>query len=622
MVLDKKFNDLSRKAVIVISIVFILIKIVQINSSEDYFKKSNAIAYDTYGYYLHLPALIIHKDPGMTNKIWLDSLNKRYQKNRPWYQAWPSEKEGRMVNVYPVGIAIMWTPFFLIGHLVAGIGGYPQDGLSPPYQIMIVLAGLFYAILGMFLLRKLLLRFVNDKISAIVLLLIGFGTNLFHYATYDNTMPHILLFTFDILIILLTISWHENPKRNTSFFLGITLALVTISRPSEVVWVLIPIFWGVDSWISFKEKFRLFRTHFTHIFSLGIGLVLVGSLQLIYWKYSSGHWLYNNHVEGFDFFRPFTWKVLFSYKKGWLLYTPMMMLAIAGFVSLYKRNKKLFVPIIIFFLANLWFISSWECWWYAGSFGQRPFVESYGLMAIPLGFFLEKINLNKILWRAVGTVAILFLFLNLFQVWQLVHGILSPSLMTEKYYWKTFLKTKAEPSALNYLEIDRENLPPVSETNYNSHEALFTDYESRHLLRNDEIICDTFGYQSSHAEILDQDHVYGTVFKSPFDSVCIKDHLRVKFECDIFIPKDDFEKEFSIVCNMTGNRDQNYGYTAFPVQKFGAKPGGWSHIVIWFVTPPILHDNDVLSVLAWNNGGGKVFVDNTRITLYEPKGLD
>ena len=85
--------------------------------------------------------------------------------------------------------------------------------MSPPYHLMIVAAGLFYAMLGMFLTRKLLLNYVSDRITAIVLLLIGLGTNLFYYAAYDYAMPHIFIFPFDVLIILLTISWHESRRR-------------------------------------------------------------------------------------------------------------------------------------------------------------------------------------------------------------------------------------------------------------------------------------------------------------------------------------------------------------------------------------------------------------------------
>lgn len=483
---------------------------------------------------------------------------------------------------------------------------------------MLVLSGLFYAILGMVLLRKLLLEFFNDNTVAILLLLLGFGTNLFHYATYDNTMPHIIIFVFDTLILLLTISWHKQPKRSTAFFLGLTLALVTISRPSEIVWILVPLFWNTDSFRSLKEKIMLLSKHFSHVMLLAGGMVLLGSVQLFYWKYASGHWFFYNHMEGFDFSRPFTRKVLFSYKKGWLLYTPMMIFAIAGFISLYKKNKKIFLPLILFFFFNLWIISSWECWWYGGSFGQRPFVQSYCLMAIPFGYFLESLR-KKITQLVFGIVAGAFVLLNLFQIWQLVHGILDPYRMTKKYYWAVFGKTSVDPATRLLLEIDRNNPGPLVPERYNSREVFFSGYESRNFLRDDELVCDTFGFKSAHSTVLDEKHAYGTAFKSPFDSICAGDHVRLKLDCDVFIPAENFDKQPVFAFTMTGHREQQYGYTTETFQSLGAKPGEWTHIEGWFITPEILHSRDQLLVFTWNNGCPKLFIDNMRITVYSPK---
>jgi predicted tellurium resistance membrane protein TerC len=611
-------NPFSRITVLLLAIVFVAIKISHINSYENYFKDSNAIAFDTYGYYLHLPATIIHKDPAIENKAWLDSLNNTYQKDRPWYQAYPGEKEGRLVNVYPTGIAVCWLPFFLAGHAMAAIGNYPQDGLSYPYQLMIVLSGLFYAILGMILLRKLLLNFFNDKLTAVLLLLLGFGTNLFHYATYDNTMPHIIIFVFDTLILLLTVSWHKQPKRRTAFFIGLLIALVTICRPSEIVWILVPLFWNVDSFRALKEKIIFLREHFSHVLLLVTGMILLGSVQLFYWKYASGHWFFYNHMEGFDFLRPFTRKVLFSYKKGWLLYTPMMIFAIAGFVALYRKNKKIFFPLFLFFFFNLWVISAWECWWYGGSFGQRPFVQSYCLMAIPFGYFLESLK-KKITQLIFGIVAGAFVLLNLFQVWQLVHGILDPYLMTQKYYWAIFGKTTVDASARELMEIDRNNLPLFVPAKYTERRISFSGYEDRKFLRDDEIICDTFGFQSKHSGILDQEHLYGAALKSPFDSIVTGDHARIRMFCDVFIPEGTDGNKVVFVFLMQGHRGQDYGYTAKSFQSLGAKPGEWTHIEGWFVTPEILHSHDKMIAFTWNNGAGKIFIDNMEISVFSPK---
>lgn len=610
-------------AFLALSVIFAFVKISHIRSYPDYFKQSNAIAYDTYGYYLHLPATIIHNDPAIENRGWLDTLNWIYQQDRPYYQTVPGQN-GRQVNVYPAGIAIIWSPFFLAAHITAKVAGYPQDGLSLPYQVMLVFAGWFYAVLGLLLLRRLLLKFVSDKTTMWTLLLIGLGTNLFHYATYDNTMPHILLVPFILMVVLLTISWHESPSKKKAFALGLVLALITISRPSEIIWTLIPLLWNVDGFRSLIGKFKLFAAHYMHILLFILGAVLVGSIQLLYWKYTTGHYMMNSHGEGFDFFRPFTWQFLFSYKKGWLLYTPVMVFALFGFIVLFRRNRKLFYPIFISFALYLWFISSWECWWYAGSFGQRSIVQSYGLLAIPLAFLIERIQVKAFLKWSVAGVFVLLTVLNLFQVWQIVNGILHSELMTKKAYWKTFGKTNADPEIRKYWEISRTELLPMEEVKnrYTERQAFFLDYENGKQLRADEAACDTFGFNSTHSAMLDATHEFGAVYKRQFDSLTTQDHLWIKMECDVYLTKESADKELSLAFTMTGSRGQSYGYTSKPVQFLGAKPEQWTHVTTWFITPNILHRDDFFSVVLWNNGGGKVFVDNVKTTLYEPKEIE
>jgi hypothetical protein len=589
----------------------------QVKTVEPFIRDSYALSWDNYGYYLHLPAIIIHRDPGMQDHVWIDQLNSTYQKDRPFYQVWAGHKN-RLVNVYPVGFAIFNFPFFCAGHLYAKISDYPADGLSPPYQWSMIFSALFYGILGLWFLRKLLIRYFSDKLTALLLLLIGLGTNLYYYATYECMLPHIYLFAADTFLILLTIKWHERPEKKTALAIGLLLGLITITRPSEIVWALVPLFWNVSGWTTLKEKMRLLVQQWMHVLLLAGGMIAVGSLQLIYWKYTSGNWFSFNHTEGFDFFHPFTWKVLFSYKKGWLLYTPMMLLAIAGFIWLYKKKRSLFVPFLLFFLANLWFISSWECWWYAGTFGQRPFVQSYGLMAIPLGFFLQSAFAKNATKYVVCALAGFFLLLNQFQTWQINHDILSRELMTKEYYWKIFGKTSVKPEWNALLEIDRWNLPPMDEVKgrYVPREIFFVDYETRKNLRTDEFVCDTLGSNSKKSALLDETHPYGTYFKSPYDSITQKDHLRIKVEMDFYQLAPDLN--LNLTFSMTGRRGQTYGYAASGFSGTEVGKNGWSHADAWFVTPVMLHSDDVMTVGVWNANGQKVFVDNLKITIYEP----
>lgn len=612
-------NRLSLLAFLLLSCFFVGLKNYQIRDDKHFFSGSSAIGFDVYGYYLHLPAVIIHHDVGIVDRTWVDALNAKYQKNIPFYQVVPGINH-RMVNIYPTGLAICNLPFFLVAHISAGWFGYARDGLSTPYQIMIIIAGLFYGIMGMWLLRKILLRFFSDKLSAIVLLAIGLGTNLYYYATYDCPMPHITLFCLDTLILLLTIKWHASSKPFLAIALGLLIGLVTITRPSEIVWILVPLLWGIDGWKAVKEKLSLFKKHFLQLLLFAAGMIAVGSIQLFYWKFTSGHWISNNHGEVFDFFRPFTIDVLFSYKKGWLLYTPMMILAIIGIFILYKRNRKLFVPIIVFFLANLWFISSWECWWYAASFGQRPFVESYGLMALPLGFFLQAIAGNKIRIIISSIVILAISFLNQFQGWQLYRGILHYELTTKAYYWKVFCRVHPPPDSRKYLEVERYLIRPLDEMKdqYVHKKILSIDFENPPIKKNYKI-CDTLGFDSEKSEVLDIENIFSPGLRKSFDSLTWADYIRVRFSADVFLSPDFMSKPTYVIFHMFSHAEHTYGYTSVKIDSTMAHPGEWCRIHANYITPVILHRDDKLWTYIWNAGGSRILVDNIEVEVYEPK---
>ncbi len=610
---------LSIFAVLLISITFIFVKFRQVGTVEPFIRDSYALSWDNYGYYLHLPALIIHHDIGIENKVWIDSLNTKYQKDRPFYQVMPGQKN-RLVNVYPLGFSIFNLPFFLVGHLFAKLSDYPADGLSPPYQWSLICSALFFGILGFHFLRKLLLRYFSDRLSALLMLLIGVGTNLYYYATYECVFPHIFLFTADTFLILLTIKWHERLEKKTALYIGMLLGLITITRPSEIVWVLIPLFWNVSGWKSFKEKIVLFLQNKISVLLLVLGMLAVGSLQLFYWKYTSGNWFSFNHTEGFDFASPFTLKVLFSFKKGWLLYTPMMILALCGFVVLYKRARNLFVPFFLFFLANLWFISSWECWWYAGTFGQRAFVQSYGLMAIPLGFFLQSAFAKNATKYIALSLAGFFLVLNQFQTWQLKVGIIHNELMSEPYYWKVFGRMEAKEEWKLLLEDDRGNLPPLDSagTGYMKKTIFFNDFENSASI-NDILICDTIGYKSKKSELLVESHVYSVGFKKSFDSITSSPYIRARLYADVFLPADFTTNPTNLSFTMEGRRGQSYSFVSMMIDSSMAKPNTWCRVHLDYITPHILHEHDKLLAFIWNQGGAKVYVDNIEVVIYEPK---
>ncbi|MEL7422412.1 MAG: hypothetical protein AAFN81_05445, partial [Bacteroidota bacterium] len=157
----------------------------------------------------------------------------------------------------------------------------------------------------------------------------------------------------------------------------------------------------------------------------------------------------------FDWLEPHLWEGLFSYRKGWLVYTPVMALSIVGFAFLYRQQRPWFLPVLSFFLINLYIVLSWHIWWYAGSFGMRALVQSYAVLSIPLAcllaYFLQGNQAFKVV---VPLVLLLFIGLNQFQNWQFRNRILLNDEMTKTYYWNAWGKTQFEPEAYTYVDID------------------------------------------------------------------------------------------------------------------------------------------------------------------------
>ena len=169
---------------------------------------------------------------------------------------------------------------------------------------------------------------------------------------------------------------------------------------------------------------------------------LVISPQLVYWKYSTGSWVYYSYgEEGFYFNHPHIIDGLFSYRKGWFIYTPLMLFFVIGFFFMRKRIPELLLPLSIFLLLNIYVVFSWWCWWYGGSFGARPMIDSYGLLALPFATLLEKVISRKKWQKIMASVFLLFfIYMNLFQTRQYRTSMIHWDSMTKQAYWKVFFR--------------------------------------------------------------------------------------------------------------------------------------------------------------------------------------
>jgi len=580
------------------------------------------LSWDVFGYYLYLPAQFIYHDIGINDFSWLQSILDKYSPTIGFYQAYQGP-EGDYIMKYPMGMAILFAPFFFIAHLLAGLLGFAADGFSLPYQVSIAMGTLVYAIIGIWFLRKILLAFFTDRVTVIVMVLVILGTNYFQLTAYDGAIVHNALFTIYTLIIWFTIRWHETPKWRYAIPLGLLVGFATLIRPTEIISALIPVFWCIYNRDSLKRKWLLVKSHWSQVTVMVIMVLLVGFLQLIYWKLHAGTWIYYSYEEGeqLKFLDPNFINVVFSWKKGWLIYAPMMAFPLIGFIFLYRRNLKIFWTVCIFFAVNLLIVSAWTTWWYGGSLGQRSMMQSYAIMALPFGAFITWLLARKIWVKAAFTViALFFIWLNLFQTWQYMTWIIDPSRMTKDYYWAIFGRTHVDESKRKMLEpvesFDREYLDDGIE--YERRILAFFDFENDGGAGSPNLT-DEASLSGMYAMVMNSATEYSPGIKRSFKEIAPSDGSWIRMQVSVYPLFDMHETPANVVITMNGN-DGNYKYKSIALEEEQLKVGEWNVVTMDYELPYVSDEEDMVTAYVWNRGTQGVFyIDDIRIDLLELK---
>jgi hypothetical protein len=573
-------------------------------------------SWDVLGYYLYLPATFIYHQPMLNDIEWLKKINAEKDLTGTLYQV-STNDQGEPMYFFLMGMSLFYLPFFLFGHFLAGLLGFPADGFSLPYQYALVIGGIIYTIIGLIYLRKNLRNFFSERISALVMIIIVFGTNYIHHLTLKNLETVNMLFMLVNIILWNTIKWHESYKFKNLAAIGIGSALTALVKPSEIFVVLLPLLWNVTSIDTFKEKIAMFWRRRKQVLGvIGISF-LVALPQLLYWYFKTGHLLYDSYKNpgvGLDIFSPHIINILFSYRKGWLLYTPVMVFALIGWYFLFKENRKIFFATVSYFLVSFYIISSWSEWWYGAAFSGRPMITLYPILALCLGyFFLFLKNKKRIFKIAFGAVVVFFIFLNQFQWWQLKHYILDPYRTTKEYYWATFLKTKATDEDRKSLMIYRDFTGRMELTNPG-------DYQKSVLV--DDKFDDTGKSQILSEENnsfyrFEENQEFDLFFESPYRELTHQDHVWVKASIDVRYP-DNFDGPLPCFVMTMERKEGSYRYFA-PEMKVDSLDNQWKRLEFEYLTPEIRNTRDRFKCYIWKRGKAVFDIDNIMIELYKKK---
>ncbi|HQD11475.1 MAG TPA: hypothetical protein PLW43_00900 [Chitinophagales bacterium] len=564
---------------------------------------NSVIMYDAAGYYIYLPAFF-YDDLGKID-IAEDIIREYNPFGCDFYATNQQVNENHIIK-YTSGVAILELPAFAAGHLAAKIWNYPTDGFSKPYQIAVNFWGIVFGIAGLWITRKNLLRYFSDTATAFTLLALSLATNLYLYISFGAVVTHTYLFTLYALLISLTIDFYKKPDVAKSIALGLTAGFITLVRPTDIICVLLIFCWNLSNISTFKNRIRFWAIHQKLFILFGISAFLIGSIQLIYWKIYSGNWIfwsYGAH-EFFDFLHPHLINGLFSYKKGWLIYTPVMIFSLLGFYPLYRKFGHLFLVVFLFFIINTYIVFSWNEWWYGGSFSQRAMIQSYAVLAFPMTAFFSSVLTRKT-WKYL-TILLLafFIWLNLTMTYQCYskEGIMENYMMSKTYFWKIFGKTHISQKDKKYIELEEEIPQRYTEKMQTIYKDSFDQQRIDSCFSNDV-------FPDNGVLFINKD-----CQRTQEITVPISGHAGYyQAMLRVFAPEMEWDtwKQAQIILTLKQNGivvKSNY-YRIYRI----IDTGKWEDISIELITPEQTAFNE-LSIQLWNADGNKtLYADNLNI---------
>ncbi len=330
-----------------------------------------------------------------------------------------STDAGRRPSFATIGCALLWAPFYAVGHAVAVAGGYAVDGYSYPYIAAVAYGSAFYGFLAVLLSIGAARRLVGTGLLAGVLIWVG--TPLLFYMYVSPPYSHACSAFAVALFVTIWLRVRESWTLAGTVALGLSGALMAMVREQDAILAIGPA-------VDFAATFFLRKGSVGSTAANGIGraslIAAAGCFafaaglipQLLAYKALNGSYGPSKLVvRKMSWHSPHALSVLGSPEHGFLVWTPLAAIAIAGLIALAFKGapavRRIGACALLMVGLQIYVSGSVESWTVAGAFGQRRFVALTILLTIGLAFVLT--TLRSIPRRAALVVIALCVWWNL-----------------------------------------------------------------------------------------------------------------------------------------------------------------------------------------------------------------
>lgn len=594
-----------------------------------YTRGSNPFYGDAVSYYSYLPSTFIYHNLDSIYNVPSDRgiPEAAYGSIHDMAHGFSRTPKGYVLNQYTYGIALMELPFFLIAHAYEKITGGQANGYSDMYRYLLHVSALVYGLLGLIVTFSVVRKFFDNRWSFLSVFLIFIGTNLFWFMVKQVGMSHVPIFFLVALLLWLTIRLHEQPVTKYFIAIGFVLGLITLIRPTDIMFAIVPLLYDVYSSETLRKKITFIRTHFSMILLLMLVFCIPIIPQLLYWKWLAGSYVYYSYgQQTFNWGHPRILSGLFYCNNGWLAYSPLMVFSLLGML-LYRGIRPWAWVMWIIFPLYVYVIYSWYCYNYINGLGSRPMIHLYPLLALSFATFIRFVVMKgKVAATILTLFVLLFCAVNISYSRQQALGILASEESNLAYNWSILFRTKNTYKDL--VTYDLAEMQP----------------DEKDLVKLPISVCNTYNDSLSPAYFKDsrrpspfylmnheQEFLHNPI-RLTYNSKQFQGAKWVKCSGDFMVADapNSYYRHLLQISFKKGDVFKKWKAVKI-INKIdvwnSAKPevlridrwlsGKWGHIWFFVKIPKDLEDGDIIDLSVWNIGKQPIFLDNICLEVYK-----
>ncbi len=342
---------------------------------------------DGFYYFAYLRSLAFDGDVEFSNDYRLLGLGDKTH----LFQPTPTN---HAQSAWTIGPAILWSPFFAAGHLVArDLGEHDPNvtanGVSFPYRQSVCIAGLVYGLLGCWFLYRIALRVTDRAMAAAATIVTVSGSFMLWYLIKEPSMTHAPSMALVAGFVWAWLATRENRVTWQWVALGLLAGFMTLVRWQNAIFALLP---ACDAAVALYRAWR-HRDPQVGRATIVSGLLFTAAAtvafvpQMLAWKAIYGSFLAVSPVgPQIRFSDPHIVDILWSSRNGLFSTSPALAAGAVGLLLFTRALPAIGIPCLLALATMTYFNACVQDWWGSAGYGGRRFDGTLALFVLGVAY--------------------------------------------------------------------------------------------------------------------------------------------------------------------------------------------------------------------------------------------